>query len=302
MRELMERDPTAVDTRFWSDGMVRVSGREFTGMAESGCYQRGELSCLSCHSMHESDPSDQLAAGMSEDQACLQCHESYRDRIEEHTHHPVRSDGSRCYNCHMPHTTYGLLSAIRSHWIDSPSVASSIETGRPNACNLCHLDKTLAWTSKELAKAYDIEPVPLSPEESSVAASVLWLLRGDAGQRALVAWGMGWAPAWQASGRGWSAPYLAHLLTDPYSTVRYIAERSLRTLPEYEHLDYDFIDPPQEWVRAREKALDIWFDLPVDRLDRTGAPILINSKGNLNYEVFLGLARQRDDRPVVLAE
>jgi len=302
MRELLERDPTALDTRFWSDGMVRVSGREFTGMAESGCYRRGELSCLSCHSMHESDPNDQLATGMSEDEACLQCHDSYRDRIEEHTHHPVPSEGSRCYNCHMPHTTYGLLKAIQSHWIDSPSVASSVQTGRPNACNLCHLDQTLAWTSLELERWYDIERVPLSLEESSVAASVLWLLRGDAGQRALIAWGMGWAPAREASGSVWLAPYLANLLTDPYSTVRFIAARSLRELPGYADLDYDFLDPPQEWVRAREEVLDTWFRLPVGSLDRTGAPILIDAQGNIDYDVFLGLARQRDDRPVILAE
>ena len=41
---------------FWPDGMVRVAGREFNGLTESACYQKGELGCMNCHSMHKSDP------------------------------------------------------------------------------------------------------------------------------------------------------------------------------------------------------------------------------------------------------
>ena len=87
------------------------------------------------------------------DAACLQCHPSFEGRTE-HTHHTADSSGSRCQNCHMPHTTYGLLKAIRSHKIDSPSVQASLATGRPNACNLCHLDKSLAWTQDALERGW----------------------------------------------------------------------------------------------------------------------------------------------------
>jgi hypothetical protein len=34
--------------------------------------------------------------------------------VTAHTHHASNSSGNECYNCHMPHTTYGVLSAIRS--------------------------------------------------------------------------------------------------------------------------------------------------------------------------------------------
>ena len=115
---------------FWADGMIRVSGREFNGLSDSACYQRGELSCLSCHSLHKTDDDprplvewadDQLGVGMNGNDACLQCHESNR-YDSKHTHHQPHSSGSRCYNCHMPHTTYGLLKAIRSHQISSPEI------------------------------------------------------------------------------------------------------------------------------------------------------------------------------------
>ena len=155
LERILKFGPTFLKDRFWDDGMVRISGREYHGLLDSPCYKDADsedrmLSCLSCHTMHQaaedSRPvkewaNDQLTSGMDGDEACLQCHESFAAGLTSHTHHRADSEGSRCYNCHMPHTTYGLLKAIRSHTIDSPNVAVDLETGRPNACNLCHLDK-----------------------------------------------------------------------------------------------------------------------------------------------------------------
>ena len=53
-------------------------------------------------------------------------------------------------NCHMPYTAYALFKGIRSHQIDSPSAKMTLRGGRPNACNQCHLDKTLQWTAERL--------------------------------------------------------------------------------------------------------------------------------------------------------
>ena len=154
--KMLANERPYVDGLFWSDGMMRVSGREFNGMIDSACYARGELSCLSCHAMHQppGDPrpadvwsADQLRVGMDGDRACLQCHGEYAGKLAAHTQHAPDSPGSRCYNCHMPYTSYGLLKALRSHRIDVPSANATVAAGRPNACNLCHLDKSLGWTA-----------------------------------------------------------------------------------------------------------------------------------------------------------
>jgi hypothetical protein len=104
----------------------------------------------------------------------------------------------------MPYTTYGLLKTIRSHQISSPSVKATLDTGRPNACNLCHLDKT-SGVDRRVPRTVVPNPKPaLDADQQSVAASVLTLLKGDAGQRAIVAQSLGWAPAQQVSGTaGW---------------------------------------------------------------------------------------------------
>src|SRR5262249_13099386 len=208
--------PPFMDQHFWHDGTVRISGREYNGLHESRCAQRGGLGCLSCHGMHGTDPDDQLKPDKQDDGACSPCHDDVRAQAPP----APWSEGSRCYNCHMPSTPLGLLKAIRSHRVDSPSAARSLETGRPNACNLCHLDRTLAWTAERLTAWWQLPAVVVPDEERRVAAAVLWLARGDAGQRELVAWHMGWAPAQQASGVTWTVPFLARLLDDPYAAVR----------------------------------------------------------------------------------
>ncbi len=302
LKQPLEAEPNFLAQHYWPDGMVRVSGRDYNGLIESPCYQRGELTCLSCHSMHQSHPSDQLAANMQGNRACLQCHQKLPNDITVHSHHQAESAGSQCYNCHMPYTTYGVLKAIRSHQISSPTVKSSQETGRPNACNLCHLDQTLGWTAAHLADWYGQPQPPLSAEDQSTSAAVRWLLSGDAGQRALVAWSMGWPAARTAAGENWLAPFLAQLLDDPYSAVRYIAARSLKRLPGFQDFPYDFAGAAEERRRAPQRALDRWKNGLANQLDRAGPQILIDRTGALQQEQLARLRQQRNDRSMDLRE
>jgi len=287
---------------FWPDGMIRVSGRDYNGLIESPCFQRGELSCVSCHSLHESDPDDQLAAGMRTNQACYQCHAEYEARLEEHTHHPAASTGSLCYNCHMPHTSYGLLKGIRSHQISNPTVTESTRFGRPNACNLCHLDQTLEWTGEHLTSWYGQPPPELLDEERATSAAVRWLLRGDAGQRAIVAWHLGWAPAREASGTEWMPPFLAELLVDPYSAVRYISYHSLEQDEAYQDLQYDFVGSLPERSHGRRAVLDRWRLRPPKLSADKASRLLLNSDGTRDRASFRRQKGQRDDRPIELWE
>lgn len=304
LTRLLERYPDAIRSRFWSDGMVRVSGREMSGMIESPCFEPGDMSCLSCHSMHDSDPEDQLAIGMRTNQACIQCHESLAGEaaLVSHTRHPVESSGSQCMNCHMPHTTYGLLKAIRSHHIDSPRVATTLETGRPNACNLCHLDRPLGWTADYLEDWWSQPRPALSRDREQISAVLLDVLTGDAGQRALAAWHLGWGPAREASGRDWLAPWLGHLLYDPYAAVRYVAGESLETLPGWEGFAYDYLAPLEERAQARREVIGRWLDTHARPPERSGPTVLTDAAGDLLLYEIDRLSKLRDDTPLSLEE
>lgn len=304
------QDPVAFyDSVFWKDGMIRVTGREFSGLSESPCYLRGKMSCISCHAMHqevgdkrpaEDWANDQLAIDMDGDHACTQCHDA-DDYGENHTHHDLASSGSRCYNCHMPHTSYGLMKANRSHQLFSPDVAKDEAAGRPNACNLCHLNETLDWTANHLENWYGIEKPEFNQTDSTLATGVNWALRGDAGTRALVAWHMGWQPAIDASKADWMARYLAHLLADPYDVVRYIAGKSLQTIKGFEDLDYDYVADIASRVSAQADAIDRWND-KAELHDSKGSQILVDPDGQLLMQQFRELASQRDDKPMFLNE
>ncbi|MCA9174473.1 MAG: hypothetical protein KDB14_08305 [Planctomycetales bacterium] len=302
-----------MELTFWPDGMVRVSGREFSGLVESACYQRGELSCMSCHELHpdSSDPrplsewaDDQLGVGMSTDQACLKCHDA-GDYGEQHTHHLAESSGSRCYNCHMPHTSFGLLKAIRSHQISVPNIAADEASRRPNACNLCHLDRTLKWSADHLHKWHGHAPGSWADDEQQVAAGPLWLLKGDAGKRALVAWSFGWEPAREASGSDWQPAFLATLLDDSYEAIRFIAERSLRRYEGQAELKYDFVGEPESRKTVSAQVRDAWEQkwrelAPENR--RQDAALLLDAERGLQRESIERLLEQRDQRDVYLVE
>jgi hypothetical protein len=315
-RQLVHKDGAfhdAREQRFWSDGAVRVNGREYNSLLGNPCFQRGEMSCLSCHSMHPppSDErprkewaNDQLKQGMNGSPACLQCHERFEDEatLVAHTHHAPDSHGSNCLNCHMPNTAYGLQKATRNHGIAFPDVTTTLATGRPNACNLCHLDRSLGWTAEQLEAWYGKPQPELSDRDRNVAGAAVWTLSGDAGVRALMAWHLGWAPAQQASGTAWMAPYLAQLLIDPYDAVRSMAHRSLRSLPDFESFAYDSTAALPAQHEGSRRAFRQW------NQRRTGAPpadpqaVLMNKRGGLRLALFNELLKQRDDRNVYLAE
>jgi hypothetical protein len=238
---------------------------------------------------------------MESNDACLQCHTKIKADLRAHTHHASDSSGSLCYNCHMPFTTYGLLKAIRSHQISSPDVSVTQATGRPNACNGCHLDKPLGWTARFLHEWFQQKIPPLSGDENTRSAAVLSALKGDAGQRALTAYAFGWTGALKTSGGDWVVPYLANLLDDPYSAVRYIAYRSLRRQPQFKDLKFDFTVEPTSRPPLGPKLVDSWKASPPPQ-DRSDDAILLKSGRELDLNAFEQLAAQRDNTSIDLQE
>lgn len=299
----LQRNQTFFRERWWDDGTILAGGREYTAILEAKCFQDGTMSCLSCHQMHGPDPVDQLQPDMRTNLACTQCHDQpqYTSQVSSHTHHAEASSGSECLNCHMPYTSYGLLGGIRSHQIAIPNIGASRTHGTPNACNLCHLDKTLDWTQRALTEWYQVEPQSLSPDQKSISAALLWALQGHAAQRIIVAWHMGWEPAKEASGEAWIPMFLQQLLSDPYGIVRYVAFDSLRKSSGNEQLEFDFLTQPadnQSQLQAIRTKVQQDGDGQVELLP----PLLGDQRGRLDQAKFDEMLLFRDDRPVTIKE
>ncbi|MES1182407.1 MAG: multiheme c-type cytochrome [Myxococcales bacterium] len=227
----------SAESLFYDDGTIRVGGREYNGLSRSPCFERGQgarkLSCLSCHSLHRGAPDDQLDPEKLGNRGCVQCHEREGTNPAAHSHHQASSPGNLCYNCHMPHTSYALLGAIRSHRVDSPSFDRRTRD-RPNACNLCHLEQSEAWASAQTAAWYGAKPRfvldrPTTSDPTAPAGAV-FALAGNAAVRAITAAALGRhessddAPTLRQQ-------LLDQLAKDDYAAVKAIAERSRRALP-----------------------------------------------------------------------
>ena len=316
MRALLEADTGFVRDSFWPDGQVRVSGREYNGLLESACFKDAKdpqrtLTCLSCHTLHQTrdDPRpraewavDQLSHRSESNDACTTCHQSIAADLTAHTRHAAGSTGSSCYNCHMPYTTYGLLKTIRSHTISVPSVAETVDHGRPNACNLCHVDKTLRWTSDALQRWYGQPRAALTADQEQVSSMVFMALTGDAGQRVIAAEAMRWRPAQQAAGTAWMAQQLIQLIDDAYDAVRYSAGRSLRSLPGFATFDADFIAGPRVRRQVQLAGMRQWDATRGPDREAFGANVLLGSDGSLLVDQMLRLLKQRNHRRMLLRE
>jgi hypothetical protein len=311
-RELRQ-NPNFFASAFWSDGQVRLSGREFSGLRRSPCYVHGDaarqLDCTSCHELHPDEGATavwragQMRADARGNGACTQCHPALAapSALAAHTHHAADSIGSSCYACHMPHTSVGLMKASRSHEITSPDVAVELATGRPNACNLCHLDRSLGWTTAQLQANWGIAAPALTAEADDVAAGVRWLLTGDAGLRLLTAVAAGDAAAQRTAATAWLPPFLGRLLDDPYYVVRFAAARSLRSLAGYGPLlvDYPFLAEREALAPFVRRVDAHWSSTALTLPQRSE---LLLGRDGLDRVGFERLYARRDDRRIYLAE
>lgn len=223
----------SADSLFYRDGTIRIGGREHNGLVRSPCFERGtgqqQLSCLSCHSLHDSEPNDQLGSGKQGNLACAPCHERQAANVSRHSHHAATSPGSLCYNCHMPHTSYALLGAVRSHRIDSPSFDERTQD-RPNACSLCHLEQSESWAADAARRWYgekrELELRRRVELPVDAPAGAVFALAGDAAVRAITASALGREQSGTAAA-GLRAQLLNELGRDEYAAVRHIAQRAL---------------------------------------------------------------------------
>jgi hypothetical protein len=98
-------------------------------------------------------------------EVCLTCHGPntqngpHAPTIEAHTHHTAGSPGSECVACHMPKIEQTIADVnVRAHTFKFITPAQSAAMKMPNACNLCHTDKTPAWATAALKGWGDRSP------------------------------------------------------------------------------------------------------------------------------------------------
>ena len=69
---------------------------------EMGVHAESDVSCLSCHKMHDNSARPALLAD-KEEEVCFACHMDTRNKFQLPSHHPVREGFMTCSSCHDTH-------------------------------------------------------------------------------------------------------------------------------------------------------------------------------------------------------
>ncbi|RPI27357.1 MAG: ammonia-forming cytochrome c nitrite reductase subunit c552 [Acidobacteria bacterium] len=131
---------------FYPDGRDLGENYTMTGWLMSACVTSGRLDCLKCHT---SSGRYRFNEEASANQACSPCHDDKVKDPAPHTHHKAAGNGSRCVHCHMPKTEFALMQRS-DHSMRPPYPAATIAFGSPNACNICHADRSANWADRQV--------------------------------------------------------------------------------------------------------------------------------------------------------
>jgi predicted CXXCH cytochrome family protein len=145
----------AADPAYWADGRTRRFSNDAFGLWQSECFLKGGATCLTCHAVpHDTDINHNPQLRPDANALCTQCHKEIGRATSAHTHHAAQSTGSSCVECHMPRTVYSIKAQIRDHSMTVPVPENSIHHDIPNACNLCHKDRSPQWAIEAMDKWY----------------------------------------------------------------------------------------------------------------------------------------------------
>ena len=145
---------------FYKDGRFRQTTFIAEALERSKCFQKGSVSCGTCHNPHTHDESSNRTALKfrdDPDQMCTGCHAQFQDKAKAaaHSHHAAGTEASRCFSCHMPRIMDALLFRARTHQIDdipNPDMTERFgPSDSPNACLECHAEKSASWVKQQVA-------------------------------------------------------------------------------------------------------------------------------------------------------
>lgn len=304
-------DGIDITSRFWADGTPRLTAYEYQGYLLSEAHLNTDLTCTSCHNVHGGDPEGMIDPPMRENEGCLQCHGEIESDIAAHTKHAADSAGSDCYACHMPQTTYGVLTIHPSHRIDNPDPSKAWQYDMPEACTLCHTNETAVWAAQSHAQLYNLPlSVPLPTDDAfQTAESIRALFMGDVVQRVVAVHALTDSYQYQLDPQAelWVVPFLLLTLEDNYPSVRLFAWRGLRDVAQRADLalpvtDFDYLADAEQRMPMVWQLWDWWAALDKSALPAPGTAVPLDANFMPNRPIIESLLAQRSDEQINIGE
>jgi hypothetical protein len=245
----------AANVALFPGGQAQCNSREALDFSGGACASR--MTCVHCHEPHTAGPPEAGPTQPAHLAACVGCHAQYADQAQAAAHgrHPAAA-AVDCLDCHMPRQTLGLDALVRTHRVSVPVREEMAARGLANACNLCHLDRSLNWTLQELERGWGRALRPLASWESAAdldrPMGEVWLKGPDTAMR----WIAGQSYARSPLGRA-ALPNLIRVLNDPEPVNRVFQARAVEAVwgRKLTAADYEVTAPPAVRAWQMEKLL-----------------------------------------------
>ncbi len=156
---------------YYADGQILEEVYVYGSFMQSKMYARG-VRCSDCHDLHS------LQRIKKGNDLCLQCHKAALYNTKGHHFHKKPGEkgesikstsgdilfevgsGAQCEQCHMPGRLYMGIDYRPDHGFRIPRPDLTLEIDTPNACNRCHIDKTVKWSLDTMTKWYGRQKKP----------------------------------------------------------------------------------------------------------------------------------------------
>jgi DmsE family decaheme c-type cytochrome len=110
-------------------------------------HDQRNVSCVSCHSVHDFKSESAQLKTVSEMDTCAQCHRPQTLKVQRTTHMPLPEGKMSCSSCHNPHGSTNVRLLKTGNWINESCVSCHAEKRGPflwehaagrESCISCH--------------------------------------------------------------------------------------------------------------------------------------------------------------------
>jgi tetratricopeptide (TPR) repeat protein len=137
---------------FYPDGRDLGENYTMTTWEMNKCAVKSDMHCVDCHT----SSGRYRFSGEKANEACMPCHAEKVKNVSNHSFHASDSEGSKCISCHMPKTSFARMDRS-DHSFRPPMPRATMALGSPNACNICHYDKSAEWAEKSIQETHKVE-------------------------------------------------------------------------------------------------------------------------------------------------
>jgi DmsE family decaheme c-type cytochrome len=114
---------------------------------EGSAHDARNLSCSTCHSVHEPRSTHAQLRAASETELCASCHRVQAQKMRRVSHMPVPEGKMQCSSCHDPHGATNVKLLRVGNWVNESCVSCHAEKRGPflfehaagrESCATCH--------------------------------------------------------------------------------------------------------------------------------------------------------------------